>query len=174
MKTLVEMKSKDIKPLKQKWYDEADGICPVLKKKVEFDKCVIDHQHKLKSELPDETGKGICRGAIEFRANALEGKITNNFKRLGLDKDIDLSEFLRNLADYLDSNKIDEDVLYIHPNEVPKEKKLKKSSYNKLVKIVKKDPNHKKKIPDYPKSGKITKPLKELFQKINMEPEFYS
>ena len=101
--------------------------------------------------------------------NALEGKITNNFKRLGLDKEIDLPSFLRNLADCLENNHLQDNVLYIHPQECKKVSKLKKSSYNKLKSLY----NLKAKFPEYPKTGKITKKISELFRLYNLDPEFY-
>ena len=165
----IEMKQSDIRPLKEKWYKEKNGICPVLKKEVPFDKTVIDHLHKLKSEEAGIDGKGCCRDFLEFRANALEGKITNNFKRLGLDKEIDLPTFLRNLADYLENNHLQDDVLYIHPQECKKVSKLKKSSYNKLKSLY----NLKAKFPEYAKTGKITKKISKLFRLYNLDPEFY-
>jgi len=166
---MKQLEQKEIKILKEKWHKEQDNICPLLKKEFPLDKMVLDHQHKLKAELPDESGKGLCRGAIQFQANALEGKFTNAFKRLGLDKFINMIDFLRNLADYLESNKIQEGEHYIHPTEKPRKPILMKSSYNKLIKII----NGKQKVPPYKhKRGNLTKPLEKLFEKYNIEPQF--
>ena len=166
VKELVNLKQNDLKPLKEKWAEEQNYICPILKKEIPLEKLVIDHLHKLKSEDPGLNGKGCCRGAIDFRANALEGKITNNFKRLGLEKDIKLPEFLRNLADYLENNHLNDEILFIHLTEVIKEPKLSKRSYNKLKKLY----TGKAKFPDFPSSGKLTKPLEKLFKEYNIEP----
>ena len=166
MKELVNLKQNDLKPLKEKWAEEQNFLCPILKKEIPLEKLVIDHLHKLKSEEPGLNGKGCCRGAIDFRANALEGKITNNFKRLGLEKDIKLPEFLRNLADYLENNHLNNEILFIHPTEVIKEPKLSKRSYNKLKKLY----IGKAKFPDFPSSGKLTKPLEKLFKEYDIEP----
>lgn len=168
MKTLIQLKQKDLKDIKTKWWEENNKECPILKLEFPLNDMVIDHQHKLKSELPDSTGKGICRGSIQRFANALEGKIWNNFKRMGLDRHISLPEFLRNLADYLEKNKINEDILYIHPLEEPKKPKLTKVSYNKLCKEIKLDG---KVLPKY--STTLTKQLEKLFIKYNIQPEFY-
>jgi hypothetical protein len=164
---LIQLKGKDLRPLKEKWHTEQGGMCPILKVAVPLEKMCVDHQHKLKAEAADENGRGICRGAIDMQANALEGKISNNFKRLGLNKYIDLPSFLRNLADYLEKNKSHEDIKYIHPSEAPPKIKLKKSSYNKLVKTV----NDKQKVPKY--TGNYTKSLQALYEKYELEPEFY-
>lgn len=169
MKQLIQLKQKDLKPIKEKWWNENNQECPIMKLKYSLDEMVVDHQHKLKSELPDETGKGICRGAIYRFANALEGKITNNFKRMGLDKYIDLPTFLRNLADYLEENKINSDIMFIHPTEEPKKPKLTKTSFNKLCKAIKLDG---KQEPKY--SQNLTKQLQKLFEKYEIIPEFYN
>jgi len=164
MKKLTELKNKDIKIIKEKWHTEQNKVCPLLK--TEFDLCemVIDHKHKLKAELPGPDGKGCCRGAIHRSANAFEGKVHNSYKRLGLNKFIGLSELLRNLADYLDNNRLNEDELFIHPNERVKPPKLSKSSYNKLKKTG-------IKLPPY--NGNFTKVLEAAYEKAGLEPEFY-
>ena len=133
---LNQLKQKDVNALKEKWYKEQGCVCPLFGKEYPLDKVVLDHQHKLKAELPDETGKGLCRGVIHFQANSIEGKITNAFKRYGGPDHIDLITYLRNLADYLEHNKIHTDEKFIHPSEEPRAPKLMKSSYNKLVKTI--------------------------------------
>jgi len=55
---MIQLSSKDLKELREKWWKDQDGICPILGKYYDLDKFCIDHQHKLKAELPDETGKG--------------------------------------------------------------------------------------------------------------------
>lgn len=149
-----------------KWHTEQQYICPVLKQPHPLERCVMDHQHKRKDELPDESGKGLCRGVIHNQANSFEGKVSNAYKRYGLDKLIDLPSLLRNLADYLESNKIHCDTKYIHPNEEPKQPKLTKQSYNRLKKVCK------TKIPLY--TGNYTKTLQLLFEKYKITAEFYS
>ena len=100
-----------------------------------------------------------------------EGKINSLFKRTGLHKFIDLPSFLRNLADYLDNNKIQEGEHYIHPSEKPKKPKLMKSSYNKLKNTMKKEGfSEFAKLPCY--TGNLTKPLQRMFEKYNLEPTF--
>ena len=167
---MKQLESKDLKPLKEKWWKEQNGICPILGKEFPLDQFVIDHEHKLVNEEADETGKGCVRGAIQFQANALEGKFTNAFKRLGLTKYTDMVTFLRNLADYLEENRQHtEDELLIHPSEKPRKPILMKSSYNKLVKAI----DGKQKVPEYKnKRGNFTKKLESLFEKYEIEPEF--
>ena len=127
--SLKQLKQKDIRPLKEKLWLENDKICPLLKVEVELDKMALDHIHKLVSEVPSEQ-KGTIRNAIEFRANAMEGKITNNWKRyFGADESkhpISLSNYLRNLADFLEVGAYEDadGTYYIHPSEEPKQPKL--------------------------------------------------
>lgn len=169
MKDIIQLKASDIKELKERWHKEQGSICPILKKEIPSEKMVVDHLHRLKSEEQGIDGKGCCRGAIEFRANALEGKITNNFKRLGLDKEIELPLFLRNLADYLEENRLNDSLLFIHPTEKSPEKKLSKKNYNKLAKEYKIS-GAKAKFPAFPSSGKLTKPLEKLFNDFKISP----
>jgi hypothetical protein len=164
---LIQLKHHQLKELRKKWYEEQDGVCPILKTKIPFEQSVVDHQHKLKSEDADESGKGICRGAIDRFANALEGKISNNFKRLGLNKYIELPEFLRNLADYLEENKIHEETKYIHPSEAKRKPKIQKACYNRLKKAVGTD----YKMPRY--TGNLSKRLFFLFEKYDIKVEYY-
>jgi hypothetical protein len=165
---MKQLKAKDLKALRERWHEEQDLICPLFGKKYPHEEMTLDHYHALKSEGPDEnTGRGLCRGAIHKQANAIEGKITNAFRRYGGDKHIDLPTFLRNLADYLEHNKMHTEEKWIHPTEEPKPPKLMKSSYNKLVKAV----NGKQKVPKY--TGKFTKPIERLFEKYGVEPAFH-
>lgn len=166
----IEMKSKDIKPLKEKLWLLNNKQCPVLKDEVPLEKMVLDHVHKLKDE-PYAENKGVIRESLEFRINAFLGKIENSFKRYGLNKEYDLAKILRNAADYFDkgSYKCEEGYYYVHPSEVKRAPRLKKSSYNKLKKAY----DGRAKFPEYPKSEKITKKLEELFVKYNIEVEYY-
>jgi len=171
MKELIQLKQKDLLEIRKKWYSQQEGICPILKQVVPFENTVVDHQHKLKAEPADETGKGCVRGVLFNQANALEGKISNNFKRYGLNKYIDLPSFLRNLADYLEHNHLDDDILYIHPNEAPSYPILSKNSYNKVKSLWAKDTSKKPKtFPLY--SKKMTKGLMSFFKRYNIEPIF--
>jgi len=175
----IEMKQKDIKPLKEKIWLSNNKKCPVLNKEIPLDKMTLDHAHKRNDEeySPD---KGVIRTALDWRANAVLGKVENAIKRTGLsyDEDFDLPTFLRNAADYFEKGAyVDEDGnMHIHPSEVPKPKKLSKKNYNKVKKLynaeefIPKRKNQKKKpMPEYPKSGKPTKALVELFEKYQIE-----
>jgi hypothetical protein len=64
----------------------------------------------------------------------------------------------------------------LHPSHAPKPRKLMKSSYNELKREIKKA-NHflskPLKMPDYPKSKRLTKRLKELYEQFAIYPKFY-
>ena len=170
----IQLEQKDLKDFRYKIWIENDKICPILKKEIREDEVVGDHNHKLKSE-PISENKGTYRNSISRKANSIEGKFINYFKRMfGSDEskwEITPQEFLRNLADYYDKGAYKDlyGDCYIHPREKPKEPYLMKSSYNKLKKIY----NDKAKFPDYPKSKRITKKLIELYEKYDLSPEFH-
>ena len=168
----VELKQKDLKPLRHKMWLENNKKCPVLDKEVLFEKTVVDHAHKRNNEEYSPT-KGVVRACLDFRVNAILGKLENSLKRTGLenDDDFDLPTFLRNAADYFEKGAyIDENGDYlVHPNETKKEPFLKKTAYNKLKKVY----NGKAKFPEYPRSKKLTKKLKSLFEAYEVKIEYY-
>jgi len=130
---------KETQEIKKELYIINDGVCPLLNEKVPLDKMVADHQHKLKKESCtdwSEGGKGLIRGAIEFRANAVEGKIVNAWSRYGLEKEgYDLPTYLRNLANYLETPPAtDLDECYAYYSEKPKRTKVKISEYKRVAK----------------------------------------
>jgi len=127
---------------------------------------VVDHKHKLKANPAGPNGDGLVRGAIDRFANALEGKITNNWKRMGLGKYTDLPTYLRNLADYLENPPCEQK--YIHPSEKPKVKKLGKRVFNKIAKLYAEEYPKRKEL-TYPKSNKPTKQIKLLAEYYGIE-----
>lgn len=165
----ISLKQSDIIPLREKLHKEQNMICPLLKIEVPFDKVVLDHKHKLKDVEASEENGGLVRGAIEFRANALEGKISNSFKRLfGSDESqhpISLPNYLRNLADFLENPPCEQ--IYIHPNETKELRtKASKQDYNRIKKYWKNLYPHKKIFP-FPKSGWMTEEMKKVLPEFN-------
>jgi len=144
--------------------------CPITN--LEFNNNeVLDHIHKSHKSIYPETNS-LCRDVINSEVNVLIGKIENQYLRSSKNlKQIPLPDLIRKVADYIefysDINNYNEKV--IHPNEwkVPK---IKKSSFNKLKKIVKEKYN---KDIIYPKSGKITKLIEKYINELNFEIEFY-
>ena len=172
MNKFKEMKQKEIKPLKEKLWLLNDKKCPVLDIEISLDKMVLDHAHKNKDDAYAED-KGVIREALDFRTNAVLGKLENALKRVGLaqQESFDISDFLRKAADYFESGAyVDEDgFMYVHPLEVKRDPKMSKRNYNKLKKEYGLSAR-KKKFPEFPKSGKLTVGLKALFEEFKIEP----
>jgi hypothetical protein len=169
----IQLTNSNIKTLKEKLWIRNNRICPILKTEIPLDKTVLDHIHKKKTEDISEN-KGTVRDSIHTNCNQLEGKYFNLYKRyFGADEsswDISFPDFLRNLADYYEKGAFNEqNTYYVHPTEKPIEPKVSKRNYNKLKKQYYLS-KLKKKFPEYPKSGKLTKPLKILFDKFNIQP----
>jgi len=156
----------EFKTLRENQWLAQKGICSILKIKIDYKDAVFDHKHKNKSEPIGENGKGLLRGIMHFQANSWEGKVTNAFKRYGLHKfGISLPEALRNLADYLEDPPLKEKI--VHPNERPKAKKFGKREYNLICKYYFEIFPQKKKLPIYPRSGKMNKEFESMIEKAN-------
>jgi len=163
------LKSSEIRPLREKLHDTQGMVCPICKEVIPHSDMTLDHQHKLFKDQPLlEDGAGMIRGSICKLCNSWEGRVTNSFKRMGLHKkDGSFAEILRNLADYIEQDNLP----YIHPTEKPNKKKLSKNCFKKLAKEYSNSkPNNLPLV--YPKSGNITKGLKNLFSKFNIEIVF--
>lgn len=152
------LKYKEISELRKRLLKEQNGICPICKRTIISP--VLDHHHVKRIK-----GSGLIRGVLCSLCNVLLGKIENNCNRYKV-KQEELSTILRNISAYLEQKHLP----YLHPSEVPKEPKLKKSSYNALKKKASK---YQKWNTPYPQSGKLTKKLAILFTKYHIEPEFY-
>jgi len=182
-----QLNQNDLKKIRTFFHKKINkGICPILKMKFDAEDTVVDHAHPANSRnlgVPEEAG--LIRGIIHRQANTIEGKITNAFIRCGLHKfNITLPKFLRNLADFIEHPPMIH-LNYIHPKEKVKDKILKKTSINKLVKMYgKKYPN--KKLPEVliykqkttrrgvtkDKTKKLTVGLERLFKEFNIVPEY--
>lgn len=172
MNEFREMKTKDIKPLKEIIWEGNSRKCPVLDIEIPLEKMVLDHAHKRNDEEYSET-KGIIRTALDFRVNATLGKLENSLVRTGLNKSpgFDIGTFLRNAADYFESGayRDNEGNMFVHPNEVRRDPDVSKRNYKRLKKLYFGEDN-KAKFPGYPKSGKLTKPLEKLFIRYDISP----
>jgi len=170
---LYYMSQSELKKLREYFAKDNTIFCPILKKEISIDKIVVDHKHKLKSENPDKD-KGQVRALLDFRANAFAGKLENNYKRYGFDKlGISLPDLLRNIADYLEAEPItfekdNKKIYLIHPNEIPKRKKISKRDFNlikKWWKILK---------PRSKKEPKFTYETEEFLRLLNKAKELNS
>jgi hypothetical protein len=154
----TQLKYKDLKKLRILLLKKQNGKCLICNSIPK--RACVDHSHKKKVK-----GTGRIRGVLCSNCNVMLAKIENNATRYCI-KQSDLPKILRSIASYLEKPHLK----YIHPTEAPKKKKLKKSSYNKLKKLME---EANKKCPNFPKSGTLTKPLKKAFEKCNLTPEFY-
>lgn len=168
-KNFILLKQSDIIKLKEELHAAQNNICPILKKEFPLEDMVVDHAHKRKQmDEPNEENGGLVRGAINRYANIMLGKIENSWRRTGLENQgYDLPSALRAMADFLEQAHLP----YIHPSEKIPHKKVMKSCFNKLIKEMKKQ--EVKRLPLYPRSGKLTKKLESLFEKYEIPIEFY-
>lgn len=165
---LKYIKQSELRDFRKKQYDAQGGVCPVLKKIIPFEDSVLDHIHKKrKGDQPGINDEGLLRGVIHRRANAAEGVFLNAYKRKGLEKLISFSDFLRNLADYID-NKPLVGLGIVHPTEVIREKKIKLGirNYNKIKKYWK-DIHPKKKMPEFSSKMFLNKEWQKDLDKAN-------
>jgi len=156
---------KDIKMIKEYLYELQSHKCAILQKEANIDDMVVDHMHKLKDEsINIDSGKGFIRGALLNSINAFEGKVLKDYKRLGLHKVIELPDLLINLGNYLKNPPMDLNI--VHYTEREKNPILSKSEYNKIKKYWK-FIYPKKKLPPFPKSGKLTKDFEKYINEVN-------
>lgn len=153
------MTHKDIPELTKKLLEKQKNKCHICKNEIK--RPCLDHSHTKRIK-----GTGKIRGVLCSNCNVFLAKMENNCVRYGIPIK-DLSSILVNASYYLQRPHLD----YLHPSEAPKKPILKQSSYNKLKKLA--TSKAIKKIPPYPRSGHLTKPLAELYNKVNIQPEFY-
>ncbi len=170
---MKQLKHKDIKEIREMLCEKVDWICPVSGLDLRNGNATCDHSHEDSTHPNSETVEGQVRGPLHRFANSLEGQMRAKFRRSGLAKEISFEEFLFNLYNYL----MDFREPMIHPMSAPKHNKLTKRSYNKLAKEIKQTNEYltkKIKLPPYPKSKRLTKKLKELYDKFGIYPEYYT
>ena len=157
------LKHKDIKPLREKLWKENDFCCPICGSILPESDCALDHSHDT----------GLIRNTICKKCNSLEGIFKSKWKRSGLMDLIEFADLLESMAMYLKKDHLP----YLHPTAVMKKPKLMKSSYNTLKREIERANNYLEKpikMPDYPKSKRLTKKLKELYEQFGIEPKYYT
>jgi hypothetical protein len=160
---LYQMSGKEIGILRNIILEHVQmGHCKICTREIEEGEAVLDHHHKKKVK-----GTGQIRGVLCRTCNVLLAKSENNSVRYRISQ-VELPSVLRRMADYLEGQQYP----YIHPSEKEPPKYLKKSSYNALQKRILSVTKNEK-IPAYPISKKLTSPLKKLYEKYNIVPEFY-
>lgn len=163
---IIQLKTSDIPRIRKEIADRQENKCLLCGCDLSDKIAVLDHQHKRKkTDKNIVDNNGLVRGVLCSECNALEGKIFNNSNRfLHYPRQAILIEWLLNLIEYYQREKYP----YIHPSEKEKEKEVSKSNFNKLKKLFIQD-NPKKSL-EYPKSKKLNKRLKELFEEYNISP----
>ena len=161
------MKSTEIKEIREQLLEEQNYICPLCQTEIKPEDAALDHCH-------DTTGPnaGRIRGVLHKRCNSAEGALKSKFIRSGTGLYTTFEEYLLNLAHYL----VKDHHLLLHPTHAAKPQKLMKSSYNSLKKEVETCNQYMKrpiKVPSFPKSGRLTKKLKELYEKFGIQPRYY-
>lgn len=161
---MIQLKYSDIPELREKILENQQFKCAICGKVIDGKNSTLDHQHKNnKNEEIGFNGAGLVRGVLCRDCNSVEGKITNALKRYKrINNTSDKIVFLKQLIHYYQQPLTE----YIHPTEKIKEPNISKRQYNKLKKLY----NQKAKFPEYPKSGKLTVKLKQLFNKYNINP----
>lgn len=141
---LIILNTKTAKELRD---SKIGSVCPLCGSEI-FNP-VLDHKHSKRQETIGFQGAGLVRDVICSACNVFLGKIENNYKRYRIQN---LAEFLRNAADYLETDTTP----FVYPSEAKKLKEIfPKSLYNKLIKAIhldtKKDINSIKKKIKYSK-----------------------
>lgn len=139
---------------------EQDGRCPVCKRAVL--RACLDHSH-----IKRIKGTGLIRGVLCNHCNVFLSKSENNALRYGIAQK-DLPFVLRGMADYLERPHLP----YLHPSERPKEPRVTKRCFRSLLTQWRKDTFRSHKLPAYGR-GKLTKKLKEAFERYDVRIEFY-
>ena len=153
-----QLKWDEIPTLRNKLLKKQGGICPICKREIQNP--ALDHHHIRKIK-----GTGQIRGVLCRSCNVFLAKVENNCVRYAISREV-LPCVLKNMAAYL----VKKQEPYIHPSEAPRIPKLMKSSYNELCRNIK---SKGKRIPEYPKSGRLTIPLGKLFDQYGLAPKFY-
>lgn len=143
---------KELNDFRNKLLESQNYKCAICNNDI-TNKSHLDHQHTTKNEELGQNGAGLIRALLCPNCNNYLGKIENNARRFGI---YNLPHILRKIADYLEQPNID----ILHPSEKRFEK-ISKSEFNKIVKLS--GLNLK-----YPYKGKMTKQLKELKTKFEL------
>ena len=154
----IQLKADQVKFIRESILLKQNGVCALCKNIPKMP--TLDHFHSKR-----HNGSGLVRGVLCNSCNRFLGVVENNLLRNGIDFS-DMPEYLRSISSYVKEKHYP----YIHPSEKKKPKKLKKSSYNALKRVY----NGKAKFPIYPKSKMLIKPLKILYDRFNIIPEFYA
>jgi len=170
---MTPLTQKTLKEFREKRLKENEFKCALCGRTITQEEAVVDHIHGTHKSMYPETNK-LVRDVICRDCNVLLGKIENQYLRSSKEykASVDLPTFLERASAYIRKYSDIENFIekLIHPTEW-KTPVIKRSNFAKFRKEVK------SKLGvdiEYPKSGKVTKKVKELADKIGWEFEFYT
>ncbi len=158
-----QLKQTNVKEERERLLKEQDCICPLCGQEINPCDAALDHDHDT----------GHIRGVLHKVCNSGEGQMRSKFRRSGVAKHTTFEEYLLSLAEYL----MKEQYPMLHPSHAPRPRKLQKRSYQELKREIEKLNKYVEKqvkVPDYPKSRRLTKRLSELFDMVKIYPKYYS
>lgn len=154
-KPWIQLETKDISRVRNEILKEQKGKCGICGTNHPDTTFCLDHSHK-----KGFGGTGLARGVLCQKCNSAEGKIVRALRRFGV-KIEELSDWLRNLADWLDKPHYP----FIHPTE--KEViKINKTQFKELMKKYKEKYPKKPEL-KYPVGGKANARLQEIIKEFN-------
>ena len=104
---MKKLKQTEIKKIRDRFYRQQDGMCPLCDR--EMEDFVLDHDHST----------GHCRSTLCRLCNSLEGKIENWIRRYG--KGVDRVLFIKNLIQYWEKDYSRNPLHYKHKTETDKQ-----------------------------------------------------
>ena len=161
---IVQLEAKDVAATRDRILGAQGGCCAICGDKISVKSgACLDHQHKLKKDVPGIDGGGLVRGVLCRSCNTWEGKVWNSATRFKKPSSVaERIKLVESLLAYYESGTWP----LIHPREKPREPNVSKSQYNKLKKLY----GGKKVFPPYPASKKLGKRLGELFSEYGVSP----
>ena len=154
-KPWTQLEAKDIQGLRFKILKEQHNKCGICGTSHPDTVWTLDHSH-----AKGFGGTGLIRGVLCRNCNSAEGKIVRALRRFGV-KIEELSDWLRNLADWLDKPHYP----FIHPTEKVVVKITKTNFKILMKKYLEKYP--KRAVLKYPIGGKANARLQEIIKEFN-------
>lgn len=154
----IQLRPCDLDKVRKELLEKQDNKCILCERDFDSSDMIacVDHDHI--------TGK--VRAVLCIWCNANAGKIEQRAVRAK--QNLTALHWLNNFHRYITADQTN----YLHPSEIPKKPKVKKLVFNKMIKLFK-EKYPKKKVPDYPKSGTLTKTLEKLFEEFNIDDVHY-
>ena len=104
---MIKIKPRDIKPLREQYWQENNGICPLCLEPIDLKDAVLDHRHS----------DGYIRNTIHRFCNTFISHIENNQKRNKISPS-QLTAILANFEQYVQAHKA-----IVHPTHLTPEER---------------------------------------------------